>query len=166
MIAEFRTPWSRLLIVLSLFVTLVCVAVGLAAARFGGVGRILGSGVPAVLLAGTALFTVRGLALTDDTLIVRRLGWVSELPLAGIQSVESLPGAMSGSIRLLGIGGLFSFSGLYWNKRLGRYRAYVMDQNRTVIIRWEKATAVVSTEDPDALVAALRRRIPPLRELT
>ncbi len=157
---DFRTPWSRLLIVLSIFVTLVLIAVGLAAVRLGGIPGLFAKIVPSVILGVTALFTVRGLTLTDDALVVRRLGWVTELPLAGIRSVEAIPRAMSRSIRLFGIGGLFSFSGIYWSKRLGRYRAYVTDQNRTVVIRWRSATAVVSTADPDALIAALQRRIP------
>jgi hypothetical protein len=53
---------------------------------------------------------------------------------------------------LFGNGGLFSFTGVFRSPKLGRYRAYVTDPARTVILRFAERIAVVSPEDPDAFV--------------
>ena len=49
------------------------------------------------------------------------------LDLSGVTSVCHDPAAMKGSIRVFGKGGLFAFTGFYWSRTIGRYRAYVMD---------------------------------------
>jgi hypothetical protein len=71
---------------------------------------------------------------------------------------------MKGSIRLFGNGGLFSFTGLYRNKKLGNYRAFVNDWHKCVILRFAKRTIVVSPNDPDGFVAVVEERfvVPPL----
>jgi hypothetical protein len=62
---------------------------------------------------------------------------------------------MAGSIRVFGNGGLFSFTGLYQNKRLGSYRAYVTDDKRTVVVRLKEKTIVISPEFPDEFVRTI-----------
>lgn len=75
---------------------------------------------PLVIIAGGALFTIRGYTLTPDTILVHRLFWTTRLPLTGLQSVQFEPDAMRGSIRTFGNGGLFSFTGFFRNKDIGR----------------------------------------------
>ena len=67
--------------------------------------------IPLSILMITALFTVRGYALSSDILLVKRLVWNTEIPLQGLQAIEADSNAMEGSIKTLGNGGLFSF---YW----------------------------------------------------
>lgn len=107
--------------------------------------------LPAVLLGICALFTVRGYVITADALLVRRLLWCTRLPWgakAPLQSVQPVPDAMRGSIRLWGNGGLYSFSGLFRSKALGSYRAFVTDQHNTVVLRFAGRTFVVSPASP------------------
>ena len=114
--------------------------------------------LPLLTLPGAALFVIRGYALEAGHLAIRRLLWTTRLPLAGLQAVEVLPGAMRGSLRLFGNGGLFSFTGLYRSRPLGNYRAFVTDLNRTVVLRFVNRTVVVSPGDPGAFAAGLAPR--------
>ncbi|WP_372846572.1 PH domain-containing protein [Pontiella sp.] len=103
-------------------------------------------------------FIVRGYAVENGRLLIRRVGWVKTFPLDELESVEIDPQAMHGSIRLFGNGGLFSFTGLYRNKRLGNYRSFVNDWKRSVVVRFANRTIVVSPDDPVAFKQALDAR--------
>src|SRR5690606_37779874 len=84
----------------------------------------------------SVFYMVRGYTIEGSAIAVRRLGWALRLPLAGIESVEVDPEALRGALRLFGNGGLFAFSGLFWSRRLGRFRAFATDPARGVLIRW------------------------------
>jgi len=105
-----------------------------------------------LLLPGSALFTIRGYTVTPEAILVHRLLWSTRLPREGLIAATSEPKAMKGALRLCGNGGMFSFSGWFWSKKLGRFSAYVTDLNRTVVLRWDKRTAVVSPDDPEGFV--------------
>jgi hypothetical protein len=112
--------------------------------------------LPAAVVAGALPFMVRGYVLLEDALVIERLGWRTRLPLAGLQSVGGDVEAMRGSIRLLGNGGLFSFTGEFWNGRLGRYRALATDPERAVVLRYPKRTIVITPHDPQHFIMRLR----------
>jgi hypothetical protein len=105
------------------------------------------------LLPVAALFIVRSYAIEPNVLAIRRLLWTTRLPLAGLQSAEVSPNVMRGSLRLFGNGGMFSITGLFRNRALGNYRAFVTDLTRTVVLRFPKRTVVVSPENPERFVA-------------
>ena len=109
-----------------------------AAVRCGG---WLGS--PVALALGCALFTIRGYTITPDAILVHRLLWSTTLARAGLESARFVPHAMRWSIRTFGNGGFFSFSGFYWNKALGAYRAYVTDPARTVVLHYRTSRTVL-----------------------
>jgi len=54
-----------------------------------------------------------------------------------------------------GNGGFFSFTGLFYNRKLGFHRAFVTDHIRTVVLRFPHRTVVVSPADPEAFVRDL-----------
>ncbi|MGL4400092.1 MAG: PH domain-containing protein, partial [Luteolibacter sp.] len=81
----------------------------------------------------------------------------TRLERAGLNSAEVMPKAMSKSLRTCGNGGGFSFTGWYWSKPLGFYRAFVTDLNRTVVLRFDKGTVVVSPGAPEDFVMELNR---------
>jgi hypothetical protein len=148
-LAEFSAPWSRSLrrtTAGSVSVLLVMMLVGLVAGppqlRWWPVAMV---GVPLVVLAGALPFMVRGYVLTSDYLEVRRLGWSTALPLAGLVAVTGEPEGLRGSLRLFGNGGLFGISGWFWNRRLGRFHAYATDQDRAVLLRYRNGDKVVVT---------------------
>jgi len=124
-------------------------------ARTGMIGLAIGSWILPVILLGTLPFMIRGYAIAGDALLIQRLFWTTRLPLAGLKSAEVEPRAMSNSLRTFGNGGAFSFTGWFWKKPLGHYRAFVTDLNRTVVLRFEKRTVVVSPAEPEDFVLKL-----------
>jgi hypothetical protein len=150
-VAEFSAPWSRSLriltgvsVVLLLSVALIGLLLG---PRQSWLWRGATLGAPLVILGGTLLFMVRGYVLTDSQIEVRRLGWSTVLPLAGLGAVTGEPQGLSGSVRLFGNGGLFAISGWFWNRRIGRFRAYATDPQRAVLLRYRDGAKVILTPD-------------------
>lgn len=151
----YQAPWSNSLIIITALTTLVCVG---AALGMIGSGRGIPPGVavlPLAIIGGGGLFTIRGYTVTSNTLLVHRLFWTTRLPLAGLRSAQFAPRAMRWSLRTFGNGGLFSFTGHFWNKPLGAYRAFVTDPHRTVVLRFPTRTVVVSPAAPEEFVRAL-----------
>lgn len=159
-------PWSRLLIWVSWGASAILIGVAFLVWRNVREPEGLGLGLAAVsmlVMTGGLLFSIRGYRLDGPHLYVRRPLWETEVDLRELKSVEIDPTAMKGSIRLLGNGGLFSFSGIFRNKKLGRYRALVTHQARAVVLRFPEHTMVVSPGDPQSFVADILARRPHVR---
>ena len=153
----YKAPWCRLLVVMSTLATLLCLGITfgmpfLPASAHGGEAGMWIRWLPLALVFGCALFTVRGYTITPDAILVRRLFWDTRLPRAGLQAAEFVPGGMCKSIRTWGNGGFFSFTGFYWTRTLRSYRAYVTDLRRTVVLRYERRTIVVSPDRPEDFI--------------
>jgi hypothetical protein len=116
--------------------------------------------VPFVLLIGALLFIVSGYEIDRTELRIRRLLWSTVIPLRGLTRVWYDPEAMRESLRVAGIGGLFSFSGIFYSKALGRYRAFVTDPSSAVVIVMLNRTVVVTPKDPDSFVDYVRNLFP------
>ena len=86
---------------------------------------------------------------------MHRLLWSTVLPRVGLESAQVEPDAMRGSLRTFGNGGAFSFTGFYYNKRLGSYRAFVTDPHRTVVLRYATRRVVLSPATPEDFVRDL-----------
>jgi hypothetical protein len=158
---EFGAPWGVQLkraTAFSVAVLGVVFCAGLVSLRAEapGIATTVLLLLPLAVVAGTLPFMVRGYALLDDALVIERLGWRTRLPLVGLQSVGGDVEAMRGSIRLLGNGGLFSFTGEFWNGRLGRYRALATDPERAVVLRYPKRTIVITPHDPQHFIMRAR----------
>ena len=158
----YHATWGKPLKWVSLCVSLLCV--GLAVWQGWFLSRLHGDFpfwlaiLPLLLVAGCALFCIRGYTLTPDMLIIHRLMWQTRIPLAGLTSAVFQPDAMRGSIRIAGNGGLFSFSGWFWNRSLGRYSCYVTALYHTVVLRFPDRRIVVSPDTPEAFAQELSRR--------
>jgi hypothetical protein len=150
---EFAAPWGRLLKGMSFGVVVLMVGIAVAAVIDGRGFLIL---LLPLSLALALPFMIRGYVLEEDMLVINRLGWETKFSLEDLQSWEFDPKAMKGSIRLCGNGGLFSFTGLYRNKALGKYRCFVNDLNRAVVLRFPNRTVVVSPDDPAGFVEAIK----------
>jgi hypothetical protein len=59
---------------------------------------------------------------------------------------------MKGSWRTWGNGGMFAISGHFAGSGLGRYRAFVTDSSRTVVLETSRGIVVVSPDDPGRFV--------------
>ncbi len=155
MTRTYHAPWGKSLIFISALATALLAGVTFSLLASGSQVPWWAAVFPLAIASGSALFVVRGYVVTADLITVRRLGWATQLPRAGLQSAQVLPDAMRGSIRTFGNGGLFSFSGCFHSKTLGAYRAYVTDPHRTVVLRFRDRTVVVSPDDPAEFVGTL-----------
>lgn len=159
-------PWSGFLKGVSIVVAaLLLGAAALIAftvpAQAAPIWHALGIGLPLAVLLGAAPFVVRGYALHDGELRVRRLLWTTRVPLGALREATIDPQAGDGSLRLFGNGGLFSFSGWFRNAKLGRYRAFVTDWQRAVVLRSATRTVLLSPADPAGFVRDLQAALAP-----
>jgi Bacterial PH domain len=159
-LAEFRAPWAKSLRISSGVTTALLLVVAAALAttlsRYGmGIG-VAAAAFPLVTLVLSALWIVRGYALTESAILVLRPGWTTELPLTGLQSVTGNEEVLRGSIRLFGNGGLFVVTGLFWNRRLGRFRVFATDPSRAVILTYPTRKVVVTPHDPQQFILRVR----------
>ena len=157
---HYKAPWGRMLIVTSATVTVVCVgaAVGILWVSIAKHGPFLVGALallPLALVVGFLPFMVRGYTITPDAILIHRPFWDTPLPRRSLESASVEPEAMRGSLKTWGNGGGFSFTGSFYNPRLRFYRAFVNDLHRTVVLRYDGRTIVVSPEAPDAFVSDL-----------
>jgi hypothetical protein len=150
---EFSSPWSTSLKLIT--ATSIAVLGYVAALKLNQ--PVVPALIAAVLIVSAA-FAVRGYSVTPQGLVIKRLGWSTEVALSKLGSVEVAPAAMSGSLRVFGIGGLFSFVGLYRNTRLGWYRCYATDPARAVVLRFSDRRVVVTPDNPQEFAQSITRR--------
>ena len=159
-------PWPTALKVTSALGALVLLGVGYAAFRVippWGFAHRFGWAValvfPAIAL-GSLLFVVRGYDVGPSRLEIRRLLWSTWIPLDGLSRVSREPEAVKCSLRIFGNGGLFSFTGLYQNKTIGRFRLFATDLTKAVILTLPRRTVVVTPAAPHAFAEFLSRSLP------
>ena len=153
---QFAAPWGKQLRLMTTVGIVICIGV----AFIGLVSfpedypfaRWMMLLLPVVLLVSGALFLVRGYTLDKGSLIIQRLIWSSHLDLDSLVSAASDPMAMSGSIRVAGNGGLFAICGWFRNSKLGSYRAFGTDPDRSVVLRFTNQTVVVTPDSPELFV--------------
>jgi hypothetical protein len=153
---RYRAPWGKLLIGTSSVLTVICVVVGIAVWLEIAQERIWIGALPLLLAGVCSLFAIRGYTLTPDAILVHRLFWTTELSRQGLSVARVQPNAMNSSIRIFGNGGFYSFSGYYWNRALGTYRAFVTDHHRTVVLTFgSRRPVVLSPDAPEQFVRDL-----------
>ena len=109
---------------------------------------------------GAFLFVVMGYEVDATQLRVRRLLWATASHLEGVNHIWQDPDVIKGSFRVFRNGGLFSFSGIFWSKRLGRYRIFATDLKRCVLLVLTDRVLVVTPADPDAFIRHIRVLFP------
>jgi hypothetical protein len=150
-LARFCAPWGRPLRLTTAATVAVLLVVLLTGVLIGPrnlpLWRLAMVGLPLVVGLAPVPFMVRGYLLTATHIEVRRLGWNTVLPLAGLIAVSGEPEGFRGSVRLAGNGGLYAITGWFWNRRLGRFRAYATDPSRAVLLRYQDGKKVMVTPD-------------------
>jgi hypothetical protein len=155
----YQAPWDRTLMMLSIGVTVLCLIVAIVR-PFLLDGKLTWHATwPLLILVSAAPFAILGYTVDDEEIGIRRLFWTTKIKRDGLQSAEMIPKAMSGSLRTCGNGGLFSFTGWYWSKKLRSYRAYVTHREKTVVLRFAKRTLVVSPDDPQRFADDLNGKV-------
>jgi hypothetical protein len=156
---DFRAPWGNSLIIISSLACLLCLGISLSGiyglGSHSAVTALIQVFMPPGILLGALPFMVRGYSINPQTLVVHRLGWSNTFAVSELLSATFDPTAMKASIRTFGNGGLFSFTGKYYNSTLGSYRAFVTDLKRCVILKYPGQTIVLSPENPQEFVTRL-----------
>ena len=168
---EFKAAsWPTSLKVVSFFGALLVCGVSIGAIRVippYGFAHTFGIGVacvPPVLLLGSLLFVVCSYSIAGGHLSIRRLFWSTNIPLLGVHEAVHDPTAIKGSLRIFGNGGLFGITGLYWNKKLGRFRLFATDPAKAVVMHLHDRIVVISPEEPQAFLQELERIFPRLQK--
>ena len=163
-------PWPKSLKLVSALGTILILAVGVAAYLAipvpSGFTHLFGLGVALVLpgiLALSILFAVTGYAVEGSDLYVERLFFSTRIPVAGLSRVWFEPGVCRGSIRIWGNGGLYSFTGWYRSKALGKYRLFGTDLSRSVVLFRPRHVVVITPAAPHAFIQHLRLLFPAVR---
>lgn len=144
-----KAPWGTTLIIASVLCTLLLVGFAINGILMGGALGWIISVTLLGFLFSCALFLIRGYTITSTAIFVHRAFWKTPISLAGLKSAKSKPAPMRRSWRTFGNGGIFSITGYYRNKTLGDFRAFATDTKRTVVLRFETRTIVLSPADPD-----------------
>ena len=146
---HFYAPWStKLKLTTGVFAAILIVA----AVAAGG----WGSAVILAIVVVAAAFAIRGYSVMDGKVLVHHLGWANKFDLAKLSKAEVSPGATMGSVRTMGIGGLLGFVGHFHNEILGSYKAYATNEFNTVVLVFGNETIVVTPDDPEAFVEAVK----------
>lgn len=154
--------WSGFLKGISIAVTVLLIVVSVVVILTVHAGLARWAAVlPLAILLGSALFVVRGYTIRDGELLVDRWLWTTHVTLGPLREAIIDPDAGKGSIKLMGNGGLFAFCGWFRNASLGRYRAFVTDWQRAVVLRAGEVTVVVSPADPAGFVRDLQAALAP-----
>ena len=154
---QFGAPWGRALKAVSVIACVLLIAMPcaiVAAVQMPLAAKIITVATSVLIVAGSAGFMVLGFEIENGVLLVKRPGWMTAISLVGLESVEFDPLAMKGAIRVMGNGGLFAFNGLFWSKRFGRFRVYLNDFDRAVILKFADRVVVVAPDDPERFVEA------------
>ena len=150
----FNARWGRSLIIISSLATVTCLGV----AAFGwskGHHDFLRFWLPLLLPIAALPFMVRGYRMVPGALKVRRLFWETNIPLVGLASAERDPEAMKGCLRIFGNGGVFSFTGWFWNRRYGFFRVIATNTQNMVALKIGGKTIIVSPDRPLDFIAVV-----------
>ncbi len=167
---RFGAPWDRQLLTSTIAllaviaVTAIAGVSGALKANLRGIAAAVSVFSAAVAVGAWAL-APRGFAIGEGRLRILRNGWPStDIRLDAIRSVALLdPDALRGSLKLLGMGGLFGYYGVFRSPVLGSYRLHATRGGGLVLVRAEGRTLVLTPEPPDGFAEALLAAAPKAR---
>ncbi len=157
---EYSAPWSGVQKGISALVLVILgsVATALFRAPIDSRVQLLAiSGVVGILIIGLVSM-VRGYSIGDREILVRRTFWLTRLPLAGLVEVVAEVDMVRGALRLFGNGGFLSSTGIFWNRRLGRFRLLANNTSSAVLLRYADRRVVLAPGDPAGFARDVRQR--------
>lgn len=101
-------------------------------------------------------FMVTSYELKEGELIIQRVGWANRIPFGDIRSAWHDPSALSWAIKRFGNDGFLAMHGTFRNKKLGKFRAFVTDGKRAVVLDLIDRTIVISPDDPNEFLQSLQ----------
>jgi hypothetical protein len=168
---EFKAPWSIVLWVITVVSSVLVFASPLIAQKTvdlkeANAKLLVFIIVPSLLVVWGAslLLMIRSYRIAKNTLFIRRFLWETSVDISDFVSAEVLPPEKVGfRVRVLGNGGMFSFSGLYWSKLLGRHRMWVTDPGMQLLITCRSRKIVVSPASPEEFIRTLQKFTTPVK---
>ncbi len=146
---HFGAPWGLKLklvtALLGLLFLIVMIQEGSAAA----------AGLLVIALVAAA-FGVRGYSVGEGRLTIHRLGWSTTHDLSRLRAADVLASGLPASMRMFGIGGLFSFVGSFRHPDVGWYKAYATDGTKSVLLDLGDEKILVTPDSPRDFAAAVR----------
>lgn len=113
--------------------------------------------VPAAIAYFTKRLAPRGFEVNDIELVVDREMNPVRIPLASITELRGLDYAETkGALRLWGASGFYAHYGLFWTRKLGKFRLYSRRFTDLVLVRMEKTLYVLGPDSPAEFLADLR----------
>lgn len=104
--------------------------------------------VPVILMV-TVVFAPLGYTVSEMGIMVNRMGRNICIARSEIAQIELIKRRDVGfAMRICACGGFFGFYGLFWSKRLGRFRAYVTDTRHLVLVTRTDETKVLLSPFP------------------
>ncbi|EFC69058.1 PH domain-containing protein [Prevotella sp. oral taxon 317] len=162
----FRSPYSKFMLVTTI-IGMVLMHGAFMACMGGMVRSDLGSGrfFTYLLIFAACVFVVlyafclqiRKVTVDDSALVIHRQIGKVRIPLNSITKVETKD-EIGLDLRLWGISFFFGHYGLFYNRSLGRYRAYVKNGDQMVVVHTPNRVHVFSCERRDELIAMLNER--------
>ncbi len=156
----FAAPWAASLKVTSILSTLLLLAIIwlLPLPKQADFLIVVSVRVLPVVLVGTcALFAVRRYEIADGWMNVQRLCWVTRIPLRTLTDAEWRRGSFGWAWRTCGNGGLYSFTGWYYQESIGAFRALATRTTDAVILKFsDRKPIVVTPDDPAGFVKAIQ----------
>ena len=122
---------------------------------------LLPNAILPIIILFTWLYSPYAYSVMDAHLIVHRRIGDFRIALSTIRDVNTLDKkAMGWAIRTMGNGGLFGYTGWYTSSPQGRMRWFVRQQkNFVMLITADQKKFVLSPNEPDALVNAIREHL-------
>lgn len=120
------------------------------------------AGTTTVISIASLGFRIHGYDLGPDELVIRYGFWRRVIRLGDVLSVSSGNGVINRSLRICASGGLWSFLGLFHHGELGRFRAYVSDLSKVVMLVTSAGRVLVSPSEPEQFVRDITAHSPNL----
>ena len=162
----FRSPYSKFILVTTIIgmvlmhgAFMACMG-GMVRSDFGSgrffTNRLIFAACVFVVLYAFCI-QIRKVTVDDAALVIHRQIGKVRIPLNVITKVET-KNEIGLDLRLWGISFFFGHYGLFYNRSLGRYRAYVKNGDQLVVVHTPNRVHVFSCERRDELIAMLNER--------
>lgn len=155
---EFKASKSLWLLTVTVFVLGGLVLLALWIYFTGGdVSALASFGSIVIFISGLSYyFSISKYRLTDTAIIIVRPFDTVTYPRNIIERAERVDKSdLYFAIRTFGIGGVFAYTGQFWNRKFGNMTWYVTRMDCAVMLYCRNKKILVSPDEPEAFIAAL-----------
>jgi hypothetical protein len=125
-----------------------------------GTQSTVAAGVGVLVLVLAYGWSPRGYAVSDGSILVKRLMGNARVRLEGVREARPATGDdFRGCIRLWGDGGLFGYYGVFRTSKLGTSTWYLTNRSNAAVVITADKTALFSPDDREGFLAAVRAEV-------